>query len=373
MDYLLNKPGWFPAALKYAESIGHVSNYPLAYVLATFFVLSGHILGRRTFIRYATPLYPNSYVCLVGPSALSHKSTAINLALESLGDIIDEMPPIRSLTTSQGLLQAMLNGGGNAFVVLDELANLLSKKRQDYAADLMARLVELYSCPRTAGNYTRYEPLEVSHTFLTLLTGSTTEWLRSGLTASDLMAGFGNRMTFVLGDPRKVNPWPKAPFWANLQWERITEYEGEIRLDGDAREYWDKDFYPKFDEKQQASTPFVRVLAERIPEKILKAAIVMTAWRNTDLVDLDILQGAVDWGRYLHASVERLTPSFEVEDKQVLASIQQGHNTRPKLFGALSHQIALRRVREACDNLRWLGLVKETDGFFQIIDKPTRK
>ncbi len=367
MDYPLNK--WFPAAIRYHESIGHVSNYPHAYIFATFLSLSGHVLGRKSFIRYAVPLYPNSYICLVGPSALSHKSTAINLALESLGDLIEEMPPIRSLTTSQGLLQAMLNHGGSAFVVLDELANLLHKKRQDFAADLMARLVELYSCPRTAGNYTRHEPLEVSHTFLSILTGSTIEWLRSGLTASDLMAGFGNRMTFVLGDPRKVNPWPKAPFWNNLQWERIRDFEGEVRLDEDARELWDKHFYPRFDKRQRAATPFVRVLSERIPEKILKAANVMAAWRNTDLVDVDILERAVDWGRYLHQSVERLTPSFELEDRQVLESVRQGYNTRPKLFGALSHQIPIRRVREAVDNLRWLGLMKEVDGYIEILSK----
>lgn len=368
MDYPLDKLGWFPAALKYAESIGHVSNYPLAYVLATFHALSGHILGRRAHIRYATPLYPNSFVCLVGPSALSHKSTAMNLALESLGELLKEMPPVRSLTTSQGLLQAMLNQGGMAFVVLDELASLLNKKRQDFAADLLARMTELYACPLTAGNYTRHEPIEVSHTFLTLLSGSTIEWLRSGLTASDMMGGFGNRMTFVLGDPRPPIPWPKSPFWKNLQWERITDYEGEVRLSDDAREYWDKKFYPRFDAQQRKATPFVRVLAERIPEKVLKAAVVMTAWRNTDIVDLDLLQAAVDWGRYLHQSVERLTPSFEVEDRQVLETIRQGQNTRQKLFGALSHQIAIRRVREAVDNLKWLGMLHEVEGFLETID-----
>lgn len=366
MDFPVTRKGWFPNAYKYWEAIGHVSNYPAAYVYAMFLALSGHIIGRQAYIRYAVPLYPNHYVCLVGPSALSHKSTAMTLGLESLGETLKEMPPIRSLTTSQGLLQAMQNAGGLALVVLDELANLLQKKRQDFAADLMARIVELYACPMTAGNYTRTDPIEVRNTFLTMVAGSTTEWLRSGLTASDLMAGFGNRMTFVLGDPRKVNPWPRQPVWNNLDWDRIKEFSCQVRLDEDAQDAWSV-FYKQFDAKQRKTTPFVRVLAERIPEKILKACIVQAAWRSTDIVDAEILDQAVDWGSYLYDAVERLTPSFELEDRQVLNTVKGGYDTRPKLFGALSHEIPLRRIREAVDNLRWLGMLREVEGFLEVI------
>ncbi len=364
-DYHLGRRGWFPAAGRFAESIGHVSNYPLAYVYALFLALSGHLIGRRAWIRYATPLYPNSYVCLVGPSGLAHKSTAMALGLESLGELLEDIPIINSLSTSQGLLLAMQNGGGTALVVLDELATLLHKQRQDFAADLMSKIVVLYSCPAQDGTHTRVDPITVHHTFLTIISGSTIEWLRTSLTSSDLMAGFGNRMTFILGDPRLDNPWPKQPYWEDLQWEKMLDFEGQIRLDENARLEWDA-FYGEFAKYQKAATPFVRVLSERVPEKILKTAVVMAAWGNTTVVNEVMLSQAVDWGKYLIRCVEKLVPNFEDVERQVQVAIIGGADDRQKLFGALSHVFSVKRLREAIQNLQWLGLLVEEDGQFRV-------
>lgn len=359
MDLNYRRKAWFPAANRFADAIGHSSNYPLAYVYAMFLALSGHILGRRTYIRYATPLYPNMYICLVGPSALTHKSTAIGLALESLGDTLEGMFPMRGLTTRQGLLIALQNNSGTGLIALDELASFILRK-QDYASDLMAALVELYSCPRTAGNYTRYNPIEISNIFLSFISGSTTEWLRQGLTTTTLMAGFGNRMTFVLGDARPTQPWPKAPLFNNFSWDCLWNYKGVVRLSEEAQPIWD-DWYADFDKAQHECPPFLRVLRERLPEKILKATLVMAAWRNVDIVDDDLLLCAIDWSNYLSDSLHQLAPSFENEDKRVLAAIGNG-TTRRQLFEVLSHDMPIKRIREAVTNLHWLGYLTEVDG-----------
>ena len=354
MDLDLNRPAWNPAALRFNDAIGHCSNYPLAFVYGLFMALSGHILGRRSYIRYATPLYPNSYICLVGPSALSHKSTALSLGLASLGDDLAGMFPLRSVTTRQGVLAALENNGGTGLIVLDELATLLFKK-QEFASDLLSTIVELYGCPSNAGNYTRYKPISVENVFLTLVSGSTTEWLRTGLTATNLMAGFGNRVTFVLGDPRKAQAWPGTPL--PFSWERLWHYGAVLRLSTDAQQIWDN-YYAEFDATQHTMAPFLRVLRERIPEKVLKAAIVMAAWRNVDLIDDDLLERAIDWGAYLTESITRLAPAFEAEDKLVLAAIEGGAHSRKELFEALSHQMTAKRIREAIDNLRWLKYIE---------------
>ena len=371
MDYGLGRTGWYPAASDFAGAIAHVSNYPLAYVYALFQALSGHILGRRVHLRYATKLYPNSYVCLVGPSGLSHKSTAMSLALESLGELIDDMPPIRNVATSQGLLIAMNNEEtgerGTLLMVLDELAGLLTKKKQDYASDLMARIVELYSCPATSSNPTRHDPILVQNTFLTLISGSTVEWLQESLSTGDLMAGFGNRMTFVIGDPRSVNPWPKSPRFDDIDWSRIIEFEGETRLDENAREMWDH-YFRDFTDRQEETDPFVRVMTERIPEKILKTSMVAAAWYNTHTINDELMEGAIDWGDYLFESVVKLAPAFEYVEKQVIASIQAGHNTRAKLFGALSHALPAERIKKALETLKWLKMIEDTSvkGVFKV-------
>ena len=356
-DYDLNRIGWFGAAQDFASILMPASNYPASYVYAMFMALSGHLIGRGAYMRYPTKLYPNHYICLVGPSALTHKSTAITLALESLGGIEEEIQSIRSLTTVQGLLMSMVEGMGSTLVILDEIATMLQKKRVDYATDLISRIVELYACPMQAGTYTRHDPIKVSDTFLTIIAGSTTEWLQSTLSPNDLLAGFGNRMTFVLGDPRPEKSWPGAPKWMDLDWERLQTFEGECRLDEDARDTWDS-YYKKFTTHQKRSTPFTRTLAERVPEKILKAAIVMAAWYQDTIVSGPILEQAIDWGEYLHECVERLTPTFDAPERRVLELVKRRHTvSKDTLFQELSHDMTVKRIRECLENLKWLGYV----------------
>ncbi len=360
-DYDLDGPGWFGAAQEFASILMPASNYPASYVYAMFMALSGHLIGRGAYMRYPTRLYPNHYICLVGPSALTHKSTAISLALESLGGIEEEIQTIRSITTVQGLLMSMVAGLGSTLIVLDEIATMLQKKRMDYATDLISRIVELYACPMQAGTFTRHDPIDVRDTFLTIVSGSTTEWLQSTLSPNDLLAGFGNRMTFVLGDPRPEKSWPGAPQWTDLDWERLQGFEGECRLDENARDVWDS-YYRKFTNRQKRSTPFTRTLAERVPEKILKAAIVMGAWYQSTIIGPDTLSQAIDWGEYLHDCVDRLTPTFDAPERRLLELIRlKGTVTKDTLFRELSHDMSVRQIRESLANLKWLGYISGTD------------
>ena len=363
MDYGYDRPGWFRAATTYREALAPASNYPLAYIFGVFLAISGHIIGRGAYIRYVTPLYPNQYVCLVGPSGLAHKSTAMNLGYELAQDYLAE--PIRSLVTSQGLLEKMTETGGGGFVILDELANLLNIRRRDYASDLISQLTMLYSCPPVVQHNARHSPIRVEDPLLSLLSGSTVEWLRQSLSASDLMAGFGNRMTFILGDPRADRAWPIPVRKVNLDWERLVHYHGEVRLDEEARTLWDYHF-ALFSESQRNAGLFHRVLNERTPDKILKTAIIIAAWYDTYIIDRNILAAAIDWGGYLSECITELAPAFEDVEQQVLAAIRLGHNTKTNLFKSLSHTIPVKRIRDSLSNLTWLGFITEDSGYYHI-------
>lgn len=367
-DYTMKEKGWFQEAQAYGEALGHVSNYPLCYVYAMFLALSGHLLGRRAYIRYGTPLYANNYICLVGPSAISHKSTAMKLGIESLGDLRQVYRPLSHISTSQGLYLSMSENNGTALIVLDEIANMLNQKNQTFASNLISSLTELYGCPDHVGTYTRMNPINVDDTFVSLISGSTLEWLQTTLTVSDLMGGFGNRMTFVVGDPRPENPWPRLPYLDDLNWEPLLQYSGQVFLEETARDVWDT-FYNKFANNQRDSPPFIRVLAERIPEKILKAAVVMAAWQGAKFIEADMLEAAIDWGRYLRKGLERLAPAFEQAEHQVVQAIIEGYDTKAKLFGVMSHNTDTRRLKEAVSNAEWLGKIRmSNDGtHFEVI------
>jgi hypothetical protein len=213
-------------------------------------------------------------------------------------------------------------------------------------------------------------PIEVEQTFMSLLCGSPVETLQGALTVSKLMGGFGNRMTFVMGTPRPVKDWPPRPDFQKVpKWEHLFEFEGEVRLDEGAMEAWSI-FYKEFSARQSLASPFFQVLAERIPEKILKTLIVMAAWERTNLVDSEMLGQAIHWGRYLERCLIDLAPAFEDADRQTYQAIQKGCNTRAKLGGALSHVIPTQRLRSAISNLKWLGLIDEDGDRLVALDNP---
>lgn len=353
-DYNPGRKGWFPAVDEYGEGISKTTNCPCSYIYASFLVVSGCVLGRRIWFRYGTRLYPNQYVCLVGPSGTARKSTAMNLALDASEDVLP--PPLRALSTQQGLLSAMAETGGETLVVLDELASMMQQKRRDYATDLIARITELYSCPRSAGTYTRHDSIKVERPFLSILAGSTVEWLQQTLSSYDLLGGLGNRLTFVLGDPRPESATPTSPTYGEVDWERLDSAQGEILWSENGMEVWEH-FYSDYMKRQEAASPFARVLAERIPEKILKTAMTIAAWERSSCLDMHIMESAIDWGEYLQECLDRLVPSLAQLENQILSMIERGEDSRQRLFSTLTPTYTTKHLREAIGNLRWLGLI----------------
>lgn len=368
MDYEIARKGWTEPARRFNEAIGHVSNYPLAYVYGLWLALSGDVIGRNAYVRYAVPIYPNHYICLVGDSAIHHKSTAVQVSLETLGDRILDEPPMTDISTSQGLLDELAGAGGKRLVYLDELASAAKRGKQDFAADVISKLVELYASPRSTGTHTRHNPIVVENVFLTLISCSTIEWLRSSVANTDLMAGFGNRMTFIMGEPRVEKSWPQSPWLEDFEWDKLDGFSGALKLDEQARGLWDE-FFEDQGARLRTVSPFVRTLVARIPEKIIKAAIVQCAWYETQIIDLSILEAAIDWGKYVWDCVTELAPAFGMLEEQILQLIASGKIThRRQVMQYLSHSgHSARSIKDALTNLNWLGHVQDTNGALKLL------
>ena len=371
-DLGTERKAWFPAASDFLEIVGPASNYPLAYIYGMFLAISGHVLGRATYVQYANKIYPNQYICLIGGSGTHHKSTAINLSLETLGEerIVEEFKPIRTVTTSSGLLLTMKNNLGPGFVQLDELASMTMKKRQDFAADLLARIVELYSCPLTAVNTTRKDPIVVEYPFLTFVSASTLEWIRTTLSNTDMLAGFGNRMTWIMGDPRPEKAWPTRVNTGAFEdrWEQLDRYRGEVVLLDDARQLWEHWYHNDFTVRQTKSPRFLQTIAERVPEKVIKAALIAAAWQGVKFIDLEILEAGIDWGNFCYDSLEQLIPAFGQLEERILAAIKTDINTKALLTQNLAHEVPAERIQRSIRALVWADRIREVDGVLLPID-----
>ena len=229
----------FPRAQQFAETFHKSSNFAYAYAYATFLTLSGFTLGRRIYVERRVKLYPNFYTCLVGPSAESRKSTIMNFGVNTM-----DVDTVNTLTTVLGLIGILDRSGGNILVQLDELSTFLTQTKKDYAKELAQVLTTLYDNPRVIQNNSHKTPLSVKNPTLSILSGSTIEWLQTSLTVGDILGGFGNRMTFVLGDPRAEYNNPElAP--TEFDWEPCLQNEGPIPMTLEAYEgmgYYEREF-----------------------------------------------------------------------------------------------------------------------------------
>ena len=372
LDLDIQRDAWFPEAARFADVVSPASNYPLAYIYAMFLAISGHVLGRTSYVQYAGKIYPNHYICLIGGSGTHHKSTAINLTLETLGEarIVDEIQPIRTVTTSSGLLLTLKNHLGSGFVQLDELASMTQKKRQDFAADLLSRIVELYDCPPTATNSTKNDPIEVDYPYLTMVSASTLEWLKSSLSSTDMLAGFGNRMTWVLGDPRPEKAWPTRVDIAGYEseWAKLDSFRGEVYLLEDARDLWEHWYTKEFAIRQRNSPRFLQTMAERVPEKVIKCSLINSAWQGVKFIDAANLKAGIDWGNYCHDALEHLIPAFGQLEERILASINEGFDTKPLLSRHLAHEVSSEKITRSLRALEQMGRLEVIDDVLSPID-----
>ncbi|KKN71198.1 hypothetical protein LCGC14_0423610 [marine sediment metagenome] len=361
MDYTFRRSGWHWAAKEFADGLKDASSYPLCYLFGVWLTLSGHMLGRRVWMRFPRQMFPNWYMLLVGPSAQGRKSTAMALGYDAIAELMEFTPPIRTVTTQQGLLQMMSEQGGHVLVWLDEFSSMAQKTKMDFGRDIHQRLTELYDCPISASNTTKQNPLTVYEPYLSILSASTSEWIQQTVSMSDMLGGLGNRLTFVLGDERPTLAWPGQPNHT-LDWTMLALPEGELYPTDACKDMW-VDWYTKFDERQRSSSPVLRTLAQRVPEKVWKTALIMSAWNNEPYITDATLEMAVDWGEYMYESIVKLIPAFEDKEKQVFTAIAEGYDTKRQLYKLLNHKMSPGQIQGAIKQLTWMGAVS-TDGDF---------
>ena len=344
----------FPKAQQFIETFHKSSNFAYSYAYATFLTISGHVIGRRIWTERRVKLYPNFYTCLVGASAANRKSTIMNYGIETMeGEVTS------NLNSVLGLIQILDRSDSKLLVNFDELSVFLENAKKDYAREITGVLTTLYDNPRKIENTSAKSMIKVLAPTLSILSGSTIEWLQKTMTVGDILGGFGNRMTFVLGDPRGENAEPEyAP--TEFDWEPCLQTDGVIEMTAEAYEgmgYYER----QFQERIANYSPIHKVMLQRTTDKVLKAAMIQAAWEGSE-IDLEILQQAVNWGHYLEKCIGILAPSFETLDKQIMSLLKQGLETPDQIFKAIGHFNSAKTINDVIYNLEKIGAIDKFDG-----------
>ncbi len=189
----------------------------------------------------------------------------------------------------------------------EEYSEILIRAGWD-GATIKSVVVNLYDCPPEYELRFRKDkrggeaPPKLMRPTLNLLVCTTPATFWKYLRDEDMETGFGNQWLYLAGSKRPVISRPTRPdSWLVAQVEdalmALTQLpETECHLTADAERLWD-DFYHAWE--AEPWTPLTRVAVKRVPQYVLKLAMVYAAFERT-LPDLtaEHVQSAILVGHY---------------------------------------------------------------------------
>ena len=172
-------------------------------------------IGRGCYLdRGFYKIFPNLYILLVGESALVRKSTAIgigmNIIRKSLGT---ELTVISQKISPQAMIKALNEKYkekkvSSAFISSSEFAVFLGESAKDQS--IIQVLTDLYDCPDVWSYTTILRGTEYcNNCYISLLAGSTPDWLKTAIPEESLGGGFLSRVLMVYreeGGPKVAFP-----------------------------------------------------------------------------------------------------------------------------------------------------------------------
>lgn len=172
-----------------------ITEVPVGYQVMTGLSLLGALLRRQVYVNQRKwKVFPNTSLLLVGPSGIG-KDVAINEAL----DVIEELAPdlLVGGKTIEAIKSQMAELGEVAACVIpaSEITAFLGKR--DYQSNIVPELTDLLSTGKAVNASTKHEgPVIITNPTVTLLAGSTPEWL-ANLPDGSLEGGFLPRLVIV--------------------------------------------------------------------------------------------------------------------------------------------------------------------------------
>lgn len=311
----------------YRDMVASTTEAADAFHYATFLQVFGCTIGRRLFVYHATRLYPNFFNCLVGRSGLTRKDTTWargRVVLDALHAYSedDPSPPfktLRGIRSYEGLLDELAGERKIRLIQLGELLSLLAKARQDSLGNIIPALTELYDSPDLLNPPVHQKDVKPAREpFLSIMAGTTQDWLQKALTERDIYGGFANRWLYFYGLPK--DPMPNPPKVDTDKRNKLVQElnqirdwtdnvpNGEISLSNEANTLFE-DYYREY-YRRCLQPGLIPTLIVRIQDFVFKIALLYAADTMSSTISADHLKAALAVGNYLEASVAEVFASF---------------------------------------------------------------
>lgn len=260
-------------------------------------------LGRRVWLDMGVfNVFPNSYIILVAGSGRCRKSTAINMAEKILRQVEPNPNIISQKVTPEALIESMkvlhtddektlFRETCGGVIVVDELATFLN--RRNYESGLGPLLTTFWDCKDEFEYRTRGRGVEkISNSYLTVIGGSTIEWIREAVPIDAIGGGVTSRMLFIYSDePGQPIPRPIfSPQQKNTmerlvrEIKRIATIEGEMRLSPAAAKLHDAMYYEFFRTSAFFDNKLMSGYASRRFVHLLKISMMLAIVDTNELI-----------------------------------------------------------------------------------------
>lgn len=391
---------WRGLFAQYREIMqNQVTEAPDNFHFACLATIIGTLIGRRVSVWYARPLYPNFFTVLVGETEKTKKTTAMRFALEIFYALKGfKGKAIPGVSSAEGLLRCLgayivekeaERTGYDCILWLEELAALLRKGRQEAVLNLPPMITHLYDLPKEVELPTRKQPLRLLNPFLSILSGTTLEWLQSSIREEELLSGFANRFLYITGVPKPPIPLPRKPDLSPIIREISSiqpfwEAGASLSLSASAIAEWDA-FYSRWRRWQPTGT--LAAIVGRIPEYTMKLALLYAVLERKHEISGEMMKAACDFAYYLYNSYAELFGFFPLEyGARIEASIiSYLKEQNPRRVSEIHHKISgrvradvLRRILQGLEDLEiitiyqdsqgktWVKLIKEDNGLTKM-------
>jgi hypothetical protein len=195
------------AAGQFARTYGKYLETPEAFLFMGYLTFLGHIISGKVTLKSEIAPQPRLYTVLLGESADTRKSTAINKCHDFFREAVErEVNPVCGVGSAEGLAKG-LERQKRVILLLDELQALVQKCQIDSSA-LLTCVSTLYEKDFYQNETSRGSVL-VDGGQLSILAASTLDTYETMFKSQFLNIGFLNRLFVVIGQGRRKFAIPK--------------------------------------------------------------------------------------------------------------------------------------------------------------------
>jgi hypothetical protein len=330
---VLPEIAWQGLFKDYLDMVGPTTEAADAFHYAAFLQVFGCTLGRRLHVYHAGRQFPNFYTCLVGRSGLTRKDTTWSRAEVVLNDLhaypedVDNPPfkSVRGLRSFEGLLDELAGDCKVRLIMLGELLSLFAKASQQSLGNIIPGLTEFYDMKDIVNPPVHQKDVKPAiEPFLSIMAGTTQDWLQKALTERDIYGGFANRWLYFYGLPKE--PMPNPPKVDDEKRKKLVRElnqlrdwtesvpDGEISISKEASTLFENYYQSYYRRCQQPG--LIPTLIVRIQDFIWKIALLYAADVMSETITGEHLETAIAVGYYLEASVAEVFANFGVSDSK---------------------------------------------------------